>query len=115
MLKGEECCESITVLPAASPTMACCGLWNAVTRSHMLIRLTYVAFETIKEPGGPRGRRTSLRPEWGVLDKRQVVALCMSLGCSMEREGQGSDWDSLAGSVPPDGETACGHSHLVGD
>lgn len=43
------------------------------------------------------------------------VALCMSSGCSMEREGQGSDWDSLACSVLPDGEIARGHSHLVGD
>lgn len=82
----------------------------------MLIRLTYVACETIKEPGGPRGQRTMLRLRSGVLDKRRVVVLSMSLGLQLgEREGRGSDWDSLACSALPDGEIACRHSHLVGD
>lgn len=57
----------------------------------MLIRLTYVACETIKEPGGLKGQRMVVKLGWGVLDKRQIVALCMSLGTGMEREGQGSD------------------------
>lgn len=81
----------------------------------MLIRLTYVACETIKGPRGPQGQRTVRRLGWVVLDKRQVVVLSMSLGCGVEREGRGSDWDSLACSVLPDGEIARGHSHLVGD
>lgn len=80
----------------------------------MLIRLPYVACETIKEPRGPKGQRTVLRLGWVVLDKRQVVALCMSLSCCVEKERQGSDWDSLACCVLPDGVIARGHSHLLG-
>lgn len=56
-----------------------------------------------------------LRLVRGVLDKRRVAALCMSLGCSVQRGGRCSDWDSLACRTLPDGEIACGHSHLVGD
>lgn len=101
---GRECSESITLLPAAFPTMACCGLWNVVTQSHMLIRLTYVACETIKEPGGPRGQRTVLRlgwecwirgkllpckclwvAAWRARDGAATGTVCLVVYCQMER------------------------------
>lgn len=46
----------------------------------MLIGLTYVARETIKEPGGPGGLGRA------ALDERRVVVLYMSHGGSMEGE-----------------------------
>ncbi|KAK5867015.1 hypothetical protein PBY51_011539 [Eleginops maclovinus] len=56
----------------------------------MLIRLAYVACETIKEPRGPKRQCRVLRLGWGVLDKRQVVVLYMSLGYSVERKRDGA-------------------------
>ena len=56
----------------------------------MLIRLAYVACETIKEPRGPKRQSRVLRLGWGVLDKRQVIVLYMSLGYSVERERDGA-------------------------
>ncbi len=56
----------------------------------MLIRLTYVACETIKEPGGPKGQRMMLRLRSGVLDKRRVVVLRMSSGFAAWRARDGA-------------------------
>lgn len=52
----------------------------------MLIRLTHVAYETIKETGGPKGQGTMLRLTWGYWIRGKLLLSCACLwGCSMER------------------------------
>lgn len=85
------CCkESITLLPAAFPTSQAVGFGMQQPHSrHMLIGLTYVARETIKEPGGPGGLGRA------ALDERRVVVLYMSHGGSMEGERE-RKWERSA-------------------